>query len=411
LQARTEEKTLAKDNFLLDDGGSPIDPTPTTNVKRTGGPPTDTTTFEDAVEVNGYFLCEKGGAVLFPYDDSPGADDFGKQLNDFIEDIQDKNESPFGDGTYGAGSVTIQLPWGVFVVMTQIEVPHGFFIQGFGAQFKGKPPGSFQYPGTTLHWKGSVNDWSGAPEYDQTPWKGFCVFFRGGTGSGLSHVRVECSAVDTPPVSPVTKGRNGVFVGTLNTDGPNAKGATSFVRLEYVDVCNADIGIQHGNVTYMDYNVEIKQFYHGYWRLRFGTNRDYQYHETGQPPETKEHIASDLVNMLNSGYPTSSDPKPVDTEDVLTWNHGANFDVVCRDSSKNIDSLVLLPLAVAPDQRHLYRTVHDLSAASTNKNTPLCEFHHCNISGAGSCGLLLYSSNADLSVVNSCTFTGADTWL
>ena len=398
---------MAIDDFLVDDGTAPP-PTPIPQVHRDG----DTTVFEDHVSVHGNFLCWKGGAVLFPYEPAL-PEDFGQQLNDFIFLLWNRFDVPFGDGTYGAGAVTIQLPWGIFEVTTRIEVPHGFFIQGFGAQYEGKTGGEFQYPGTTLNWIGEPNNWIGAPDNDQTPWKGFCVAFRGGGWSGLSHVRIECTEdfIESPTIEErhtlVTKGRHGVFVGSLDNDGPNARGGpTDQVRLEYVNVINADIGIQHGNTTNMNYNVDITTEADGDWDLAFTSPLSKVYTYTAPVGSSKESIVNGLVEMLNNPY--GGGLVPVVEQKVFTFNHGSNFDIV-SNTVATIGIAQPPPSASTPAPGGAW-TIDDLQLAhiNTSKATNLCEFRHCRVAGAGSRSVLLSSANNDLTVFDHCEFWSAD---
>ena len=369
---------MAEGDFRIEGaGGSPIS---ISEVHRDG----NKTVFED------YAICEKGGAVLFPFD-SGSPDDFGQQLNVFINDIQG-SVFPFRDG---AGSATIQLPLGEFEVITSIEVPSGFFIRGFGTRYE-----SGQSPGTTLLWKGDPNDWSGAPQDDQTPWKGFCVVFRGGYISGLSHLRIDCTTITSPPndAPTVTPGRSGVFVGSLNDHGPNARGITQQVRVEYVVVENADIGLQHGNTTRMDTNVRITSPDNGKWDLTItkdGTPDTYTYTPPASPPETIESIVTGLINVLNSGS-----PKPVDEKEVFTFSHGTNFDIITRDP----DAEITVSLASQTSPPRWYT---DDFSSNNFKEADFCEFRNCYVSGFGSRGMLLDSNNNDLSLIERCNFKNA----
>lgn len=389
---------MAENDFFKADSSD--DPVVTSKVKRTGGTPVDTTSFEDNVELNtgttktyttvanGYFRCEKGGSVLFPYDSFDTVNDFGAQLNSFIDDILGSGK-PFSGGV---NSVTIQLPAGEHSVETPIDVPSGFFIQGFGVTITGAATG--KDPGTRLLWEGDPNDWSGAPEDDQTPWKGFCFVFRGGHMGGLSRLEIDCTAdnTSTPTERLVTPGRGGVFVGSLNNDGPNNTGPTRLCLFEHLVIRNADIGIQHGNSTRMDKNVEITTGSGGDWEVTVnGTGHEV----TADPGEQPAVTVGRLVNKLTT-----------DGAKVITCDHGTNFDVVNNDPSNNAS----VSLTKTGDSGA--GTVHDLSdpddPALLFKMADFCTFRHCWIMGMGSRGMVLASGNNDMSLVENCVFSNAD---
>ena len=387
---------MALNNFFK--AGSGDVPVVTNTVNRTGGPPLDTTSFVDNVELNtgtgatyttisnGYFRCEKGGPVLFPYD-SYGSDDFGTQLNDFIADILGSGK-PFAGGV---DAVTIQLPAGEFTVEESIEVPSGFFIQGFGATTSG----SSVDPGTRLLWRGDPNNWSGIPENDQTPWKGFCFIFRGGTMGGLSRLQIECIA-DTsadPAERLVTPGQGGVFVGSLNNFPPNAEETTRLLLFEHLVVRYADIGIQHGNATRMGGNLKVTSAATGTWSLKI--NGATYNCNVATTPVTNESVVADIIGCLNSGSPV-----PVDVQEVFTFNHGDNFDVIARNPSVTATVEAGSSPGAWSDENNPGTTQFMMA--------DFCTFRNCWIMGPGSRGMLLSSGNNDLSVIESCVFSNAD---